>query len=186
MLYLSNQREVRYVPTVENINIFAEDEIGKIPTVKELYDLWYEKLEALSSIYKTKMPPRLPLSANPAFKTIRNVVISSADELGVVEEETETKEEVGEDFEEEVIDIGGPWKDNHSPTHERISNSRQNYEKKTNEAGKVALTVTRLLNNIGKIFRNQFSDYPQHSAKVDKKIWQKIREKEEAHGMKMG
>ncbi len=162
------------------------DEIGKIPAVKELYDLWYEKQEALSSIYKTEMPPRLPLSANPAFKTIRNAVISAADELGVAEEETETKEEVGEDFEEEVIDIGGPWKDNHSPTHERISNSRQTYEKKTNEAGKVALTVTRLLNNIGKIFRNQFSDYPQHRVKVDKKIWQKIREKEEAHGMKMG
>lgn len=162
------------------------DEIGKIPAVKELYDLWYEKQEALSSIYKTKMPPRLPLSANPAFKTIRNAVISAADELGVAEEETETKEEVGEDFEEEVIDIGGPWKDNQSPTHERISNSRQTYEKKTNEAGKVALTVTRLLNNIGKIFRNQFSDYPKHGAKVDKKIWQKIREKEEAHGMKMG
>ncbi len=91
-----------------------------------------------------------------------------------------------DDSEEEVIDIGGPKKEDHSPIHERISNSRQNYEKKTNEAGKVALTVTRLLNNIGKIFRDQFSDYPQHRAKVDKKIWQKIREKEEAHGMKMG
>ena len=163
------------------------DEIGKIPAVKELYDLWYEKQEALSSIYKTEMPPRLPLSANPAFKTVRNVVISAADELGVAEEETETKEEVGEDFEEEeVIDIGAPRKEGYSPTHERISNSRQNYEKKTNEAGKVALTVTRLLNNISKIFRDQFTDYPQHRAKVDKKIWQKIREKEEAHGMKMG
>ena len=160
------------------------DEIGKIPAVKELYDLWYEKQEALSSIYKTEMLPRLPLSANPAFKTIRNAVISAADELGVAEEETAAKEEAGEDFEEEeVIDIGGPRKEDYSPTHEKISNSRQNYEKKTYEAGKVALTVTRLLNTIGKIFRNQFSDYPQHRTKVDKKIWQKIREKEEAHGM---
>ena len=81
------------IHTVENINIFAEDEIGKIPAVKELYDLWYEKQEALSSFYKTEMPPRLPLSANPAFKTIRNAVISAADEFGVAEEETETKEE---------------------------------------------------------------------------------------------
>ena len=154
------------------------DEIAKIPAVKELYDLWYEKQEALSSIYKTEMPPRLPLSANPAFKTIRNAVISAADGFDAEEMEED-------DSEEEVIDIGGPRKEDHSPIHERISNSRQNYEKKTNEAGKVALTVTRLLNNIGKIFREQFSDYPQHRAKVDKKIWQKIREKEEAHGMKM-
>ncbi len=155
------------------------DEIAKIPAVKELYDLWYEKQEALSSIYKTEMPPRLPLSANPAFKTIRNAVISAADGFDA--------EEMEEDYsEEEVIDIEGPKKEDRSPIHERISNSRQNYEKKTNEAGKVALTVTRLLNNIGKIFRDQFSDYPQHRAKVDKKIWQKIREKEEAHGMKMG
>lgn len=155
------------------------DEIAKIPAVKELYDLWYEKQEALSSIYKTEMPPRLPLSANPAFKTIRNAVISAADGFDAEEMEED-------DSEEEVIDIGGPRKEDHSQIHERISNSRQNYEKKTNEAGKVALTVTRLLNNIGKIFREQFSDYPQHRAKVDKKIWQKIREKEEAHGMKMG
>ena len=155
------------------------DEISKIPAVKELYDLWYEKQEALSSIYKTEMPPRLPLSANPTFKTIRNVVINAADGF-------DTEELEADESEEEVIDIGDPWKEDHSPTHERISNSRQNYEKKTNEAGKVALTVTRLLNNIGKIFRDQFSDYPQHRAKVDKKIWQKIREKEEAHGMKMG
>lgn len=155
------------------------DEISKIPAVKELYDLWYEKQEALSSIYKTEMPPRLPLSANPTFKTIRNVVINAADGF-------DTEELEADESEEEVIDIGDPWKEDHTPTHERISNSRQNYEKKTNEAGKVALTVTRLLNNIGKIFRDQFSDYPQHRAKVDKKIWQKIREKEEAHGIKMG
>ena len=152
------------------------DEIAKIPAVKELYNLWYEKQEALSSIYKTEMPPRLPLSANPAFKTIRNAVISAADELDAAEDVDE----------EEVIDIGALRKGDYFPTRERISNSRQNYEKKTNEAGKVALTVTRLLNNIGKIFRDQFTDYPQHRAKVDKKIWQKIREKEEAHGMKMG
>ena len=163
------------------------DEIAKIPAVKELYDLWYEKQEALSSFYKTEMPPRIPLSANPAFKPIRNAVISAADELYAAEDETEANEEVGEDFdEEEVIDIGAPRKEDYSPTRERISNSRQNQVKKTDEAGKVALTVTRLLNNIGKIFRDQFTDYPQHRAKVDKKIWQKIREKEEAHGMKMG
>lgn len=153
------------------------DEIAKISAIKELYDLWYEKQEALSTIYKTDMPPRLPLSANPAFKTIRNAVISAANELNV---------EKTEDYsEEEVIDIGGTAKEHHSPTPDQETTTRPKPRVRC-ETGNVTLTVTRLLNNIGRIFRDQFTDYPEHKPKVDRKIWQKIREKEEAHGMKMG
>ena len=153
------------------------DEIAKISAIKELYDLWYEKQEALSTIYKTEMPPRLPLSANPAFKTIRNAVISEADELNVAETEDYS--------EEEVIDIGGTEREHHSPTPDQETTTRPKPRVRC-ETGNVTLTVTRLLNNIGRIFRDQFTDYPEHKPKVDRKIWQKIREKEEAHGMKMG
>ena len=153
------------------------DEIAKIPAIKELYDLWYEKQEELSTIYKTEMPPRLPLSANPAFKTIRNAVISAADEIDVAETEDYS--------EEEVIDIGGTERQHYSPTPDQETMNRTKPRVRC-ETGNVTLTVTRLLNNIGRIFRDQFTDYPEHKPKVDRKIWQKIREKEEAHGMKMG
>ena len=150
------------------------DEIAKIPAVDELYNLWYEKQEALSRIYKTDMPPRIPLSSNPVFKPIRNHVIKTAGEIVL-------------DYEEfEVIDIGCSDVEKHFPTYESESDSRRIVTNKRYQAGNVALSVTRLLNNVGHIFRNQFSDNPKHSAKVDRKIWMKIREKEEAHGMKHG
>ncbi len=150
------------------------DEIEKIPAVDELYKLWYEKQEALSRIYKTDMPPRIPLSSNPVFKPLRNHVIKTAGEIVL-------------DYEEfEVIDIGCSDVEKHFPTHESESDSRRIVTNKRYQAGNVALLVTRLLNNVGHIFRNQFSDNPKHSAKVDRKIWMKIREKEEAHGMKHG
>ena len=57
------------------------DEIGKIPDIKKLYDLWYEDQERLVSFYNSNPPPRVPLSANSTFKTIRNKVIGAADEL---------------------------------------------------------------------------------------------------------
>ena len=150
------------------------DEIAKIPAVDELYNLWYEKQEALSRIYKTDIPPRIPLSSNPVFKPIRNHVIKAAGEIALDDEENE------------VIDIGCSGVEKHLPTHESESDSRRIVMDKRYQAGNVALSVTRLLNNVGYIFRNQFSDNPKHSAKVDRKIWMKIREKEEAHGMKHG
>lgn len=150
------------------------DEIAKIPAVDELYKLWYEKQEALSRIYKTDMPPRIPLSSNPVFKPIRNYVIKAAGEI------------VLDDEEDEVIDIGCSDVEKHFSTHESESDSRRIVMNKRYQARNVALSVTRLLNNVGHLFWNQFSDNPKHSAKVDRKIWMKIREKEEAHGMKHG
>lgn len=57
------------------------DEIGRIPEISKLYDLWYEDQGRLVSFYNSNPPTRVPLSANPAFKTIRNKVIEAADEL---------------------------------------------------------------------------------------------------------
>lgn len=54
------------------------DQIEKIPAIKELYDLWYEKQDELRHIYSEMDLPRLPLSSNPEFKTIRNAVIKAA------------------------------------------------------------------------------------------------------------
>ena len=54
------------------------DQIEKIPAIKELYDLWYEKQDELRHIYSETDLPRLPLSSNPEFKTIRNAVIKAA------------------------------------------------------------------------------------------------------------
>lgn len=159
------------------------DEIGRIPAVEELYDLWYEKQEQLTSIYKTEMPKRVPLSANPVFKTLRNHVIQAAGEMDVefIHAETERCEDLDGD---EVIDIGRTRAGENEVHGDKKSNSRREVIERKKQSGNVALVTTRLLNNASRIFRDQFKDNPQHRAKVDRKLRQKIREKEEAHGIK--
>ena len=54
------------------------DLIERIPAVKELYSLWYDKQEELRRMYSETLIPRVPLSENPEFKTIRNAVVKAA------------------------------------------------------------------------------------------------------------
>ncbi len=59
------------------------DQIESIPAVKKLYSLWYDKQEELRRMYSETLIPRVPLSENPEFKTIRNAVIKAAASLDV-------------------------------------------------------------------------------------------------------
>lgn len=159
------------------------DVIGTIPAVENLYFQWYESQLQLARIYKTEIPEKQPLSANPAFKVLRNEVIRAATELEIVEALQDETEGGDEDFDSEVIKIGGEWslqRDYQKPSPRTlvssVASSRQN--------GNVALCVTRLLNNVSRIFRDQFNNYPSHTAKVDRKIRRKIMEKDEVHGIK--
>ena len=161
------------------------DVIGSIPAVEDLYFRWYESQVQLARIYKTKIPERAPLSANPAFKVLRNEVIRAAGELEIDEALRDEQEEADKEFEGEVIDIGGEWPESRVVP---ISSPKAlpSSDMWTCQNGKVALCVTRLLNNVSQIFRDQFKDHPSHTAKVDRKLRRKIMEKEEAHGIKMG
>lgn len=130
------------------------DQIEQIPAVKELYDLWYEKQEELRRMYSETLIPRVPLSENTEFKTIRNAVIKAAETLGGAQAKT---------------------------TENTDNKSRQEYE-----PDYMALVVSRLLNNVCRIFQNKFKDNPEHTPKVDIKLRRQILEKDEAHGIKHG
>lgn len=54
------------------------DEVAKDERLATLYDLWYEKREAVIQTYTKEMPERIPLSQNKEFKSIRNAVIQEA------------------------------------------------------------------------------------------------------------
>ena len=145
------------------------DELEKIPAVKECYDLWYEKQEELSRFYKSEMPRRMPLSANPEFKSIKNAVIRAACEL-----EPETDEDFDEviDLNEDEIDT---WRGPKQP---------QRPVEFQSDPIRVGVVVSRLCNNVTHIFRRHFSDNPAHSPRVDRKLRRKIMEKDMAHGIK--
>lgn len=54
------------------------DELAKDERLAALYDLWYEKREAVIQTYTKEMPERVLLSQNQEFKSIRNAVIQEA------------------------------------------------------------------------------------------------------------
>ena len=54
------------------------DDIGKDERIAELYDMWYERREEVIYTYTETLPPRVPLSENREFKSVRNAVIRAA------------------------------------------------------------------------------------------------------------
>ena len=169
------------------------EQIEKIPEVKELYDLWYEQQEALRSIYSETPIPRVPLSENPEFKTIKNAVINAASELDIKDAPllypADDEEDIyGINIPEEY-DIPKPSQiDRTHPADQQKKNNQHNKPLLTDypsgNQAYMTTTFTRLLNNISKIFEEKFRDNPKHSSKVDIKLWIKIQEKKEAHGIK--
>lgn len=171
------------------------DQIEKIPAVKELYDLWYEKQDELHRIYSETTPVRVPLSENPDFKTIRNAVINAAYELN-----TENRHILfPDDCEDDNYGIDVPEEEINPQTQQTTNMSDiADYSKKntyntqhiagyrSDDPAYMATAVSRLLNNVSRIFRDKFKDNPEHVPKVDIKLRRKIQEKEEAHGIKHG
>lgn len=160
------------------------DEIEKIPAVKELYDLWYEKQEELASIYKTVMPERIPLSQTPDFKTIRNAVIQAASEFESSGDSEQDEDIVGIDMSDDTTDH--KTQDIASYTSEQEANTQHIASYKSPDKLYIATSVSRLLNNVGKIFRGKFADNPKHGVQVDRKLRLKLIEKDQAHGIRHG
>lgn len=171
------------------------DQIEKIPAVKELYGLWYEKQDELHRIYSETAPVRIPLSENPDFKTIRNAVINAACELN-----TENRNILfPDDCEDDIYGIDVP-EEEINPQTQQTANMADiaDYSKKntyntqhiagyrSDDPAYMATAVSRLLNHVSRIFRDRFKDNPDHAPKVDIKLRKKIQEKEEAHGIKHG
>lgn len=147
------------------------DEIGKIPSVAKCYDLWYEKQEELSRFYKNKMPPRIALSANPDFKVLKNAVIKAASEIEFPEEEIE-------DLEKKIL-----AEEETETVSERSQNASAKKVHKP-DVMSVGCAITRLFNNVTRIFGNNFIDNPEQTERPDRKLRKKIQEKEMAHGIK--
>ena len=54
------------------------DELAKDETIANLYDLWYEKKYEILGMYSSKRPPKISLSENKEFKSIKNSIINEA------------------------------------------------------------------------------------------------------------
>jgi len=55
------------------VDLLEQDE-----RISKLYDLWYEQKFEILRTYTDTMPPKIPLSQNKEFKSIKNAVIQEA------------------------------------------------------------------------------------------------------------
>lgn len=131
------------------VDLLAEDE-----NISRLYDLWYEKKYEILRTYTSEMPPKIPLSQNKEFKSIKNDIIREAMKLHEDSGQTETNP---------------PKKQSQTQASQKISPTVS------------ATAVTRLFKNLCGIFRDRIDDRRQSSQPtIDKRQKREIEEKKNA------
>ena len=131
------------------VDLLAEDE-----NISRLYDLWYEKKYEILRTYTSEMPPKIPLSQNKEFKSIKNDIIREAMKLHEDSGQTETNP---------------PKKQSQTQAPQKISPTVS------------ATAVTRLFKNLCGIFQNKLDDRRQSSQPtIDKRQKKEIEEKKNA------
>ena len=131
------------------VDLLAEDE-----NISRLYDLWYEKKYEILRTYTSEMPPKIPLSQNIEFKSIKNDIIREAMKLHEDSGQTETNP---------------PKKQSQTQAPQKILPTVS------------ATAVTRLFKNLCEIFRDRIDDRRQSSQPtIDKRQKKEIEEKRNA------
>ena len=148
------------------------EEFAKDPRIAELYDLWYKQKESGIRFYQDEMPERVPLTDNPEFRTVKNMILQEAENLAfadlpdrVIQEKhggEEAKQTGTGDYSREKNVV------NHNTNHNRYP---------------IASTVARLVASLALLF---YDDPDRHKVfKIDRKQRRQIDEKKRAHGMKL-
>ncbi len=174
------------------------DELAKEDSIAKLYDLWYEQRVQIVRTYQDKVPERLPLSQNKTFHSVKNIIIKEVLSYtngetifppdATPEPEFRTPEfpktmppgvvfgddpEVPESLPKE---ISPPVLNAYSapiiPTDSRKS-------------ANVYLAMG-LMSAVAKVLQSQIQIDNQQIQQIDKKLRQKIAEKKQAQGLKMG
>lgn len=147
-------------------------EFAKAPRIAELYDLWYEQKESGIRFYKDETPERIPLTDNPEFRTMKNMILQEAENLAFANLPDRVVEEKhgGEKAEQAKTGDYNPGK------HEANYNTNRNH-------AVIATTVARLFASFAQLL---YEDPDRHKiSKIDRKLLRQIDEKKLAHGMKL-
>ena len=153
------------------------EEFAKDPRIAELYGLWYDQKESGIRFYKDETPERIPLTDNPEFRTIKNMILQGAENLafadlpeGVVQEK-----HGGEEAKQAGTGIYNPGK-------HKANYNKANYNTNHNHAV-IATTVARLFASLAHLL---YDDPDRHKInKIDRKQRRQIDEKKQAQGMKL-
>lgn len=168
------------------------DELSSDERIKELYGLWYKQKEMIGEIYNRQVPPRIPLSRNDEFKTIRNSVIQEALNLHIPQEYNEDDIEVfipkRKPIKSKDNDVVS--KDDAVAEAETSGSEQGEFEVYTPKPSAkntyAAIGILRLFQHITNIIQNSIQGYPIPSgSKTDRKLLSKINEKKRSQGLKI-
>ncbi len=94
-----------YLPqTARNLVNNIVDELAKEERLAQLYSLWYDQRDTVIRTYQDKMPDRIPLSQNEAFRSIKNTVIQEALNISADAPAMDTAVDLPEDPADEAAD----------------------------------------------------------------------------------
>ncbi len=153
------------------------EEFAKDPRIAELYDLWYEQKESGIRFYQDEMPERVPLTDNPEFRTIKNMILQEAENLAFADLPVQMTQEKHGGEEAKQVGTGlynlGKHKANYN---------KANYNTNHNHAV-IATTVARLFASLTLLF---YDDPDRHPiTRIDRKQRRQIDEKRLAQGIKL-
>ncbi len=185
-----------YLPqTARNLVNNIVDELAKDERLSQLYSLWYDQRDAVIRTYQSRLPDRVPLSQNETFRSIKNAVIREA--LYLSDSASVPKVEV--DLPEVLPDNIPALPRNVSPQEKSSPEEYQpqNASTQTNENVQrisvdraqtpVAMAGFRLMVSLARMFQQKIQqEQKQNSNLIDRKLRQKIEEKKQAQGLKMG
>ena len=147
-------------------------EFAKDPRIAELYNLWYEQKESGIRFYQDEMPERIPLTDNPEFRTIKNMILQEAENLVFVDLQYRVAQEPHGGEEAKPAGTGNY---NHG---KNVANRNANHNRY-----QIASTVARLFASLAHLL---YDDPDRHKiSKIDRKQRRQIDEKKLAQGIKL-
>lgn len=156
-------------PELKHLVDAIVEEFAKDPRIAELYDLWYDQKESGIRFYQDEMPERVPLTDNPEFRTMKNMILQEAENLAFADLPVQiTQEKHGA----EKAKTG----DYNQGKHEANYNTNHNH-------AVIATAVARLFASLLQLL---YEDPDRHKiTKIDRKQRRQIDEKKLAQGMKL-
>ena len=157
-------------PDVKNIIDSIVDLIAEDENISALYDMWWEKKFEILKTYSSEMPPKIPLSKNKEFKSIKNDIIREA--MRLHQEQTEQTKEL-------------PPHNNSDGSQNQSSfqgnQKSQSTQTKSHSSAPSAVAVTRLLKSVSNTFKEKiYNDPSKKLPAVDKRQKQEIEDKKNA------
>ena len=144
------------------------DELAKDGRIAELYDLWYEKKHEILKTYTADLPPKIPLSQNKEFKSIKNEIIRESMRIHSAGGETVSVDPLKQERE---------YGKGASYTKQQSSSQQKTIS---------ALAVTRLFHHLARMLQNEIDDdEDQKISMIDSRQKREIDEKRNAE-MSMG